>query len=134
MDAIIRLRHIMSKWPTKGETLDEEEIKSRFGKDVTADFDFSNLANRPNGEFSIFSKVLIIGKRAKVLVYDTSDSNYPNLAILERSEDGIWQLATFLFMCASCFGTGILSQDEPCDTCGVTGWGLVDYVNGKTAI
>jgi len=125
------LAELLSKWPGKSESADLESLKSRLSTYLTADFSWSTFSNRPFGEFSIQSKELVIGNTAKVLVYDSADSQYPNLAILSRSDEGEWRLKKFLFQCASCFGTGVLLND-PCDTCGATGWGLVDWVKEQT--
>jgi hypothetical protein len=134
MTPLIVLQEIMAKWPDKNEGLDRESLEEKFFGYLADDFDFSNFANRPSGTFSVFSNVLLIGATAKILVYDTQYPEYPSLAVLKRTDDGRWRLKAFLFQCLSCFGTGILSPIEPCGTCGATGWGLVDYVNGETAI
>ena len=126
------LREIMAKWPRKDVATDMEHLKSLFCRYVTTDFDYGNFSNRPFGEFSILSKELVIGNVAKLLVYDSANPQQPNLAILTRAEDGNWYLKKFLFQCASCFGTGILFDGDPCDTCGVTGWGLINWVKQKT--
>ena len=135
MTPLAVLQEIMKRWPNRSEELNLETLRKRFSGFLTDDFVYSNFANRPFGNFSIFSKELVIGKTAKVLVFDTKDREYPNLAVLEETDDGRWLLKAFLFWCLSCFGTGTCSGDtELCDVCGATGWGLVDYVNGKTAI
>ncbi len=131
---LIVLQEIMARWPAKNDDSEQESLKERLLGYLADDFDFSNLANRPQGAFTIFSKALLIGRIAKILVYDTKLPNHPNLAILQKTDDGRWLLKAFLFQCASCFGTGILSPDEPCGTCGATGWGLANYVDGKTAV
>lgn len=119
------LKEIMAMWP-KGQE-DDEILRQRFSGDITDDFDYVSFSNRARGEFSIFSKELVIGDEAKVLVYDSKESEYPNLATLIRSSDGEWRLKSFLFQCVSCFGVGVLSDGNPCNTCGATGWGLAKY-------
>lgn len=134
MTPIITLQEIMARWPRKNEDSNQESSKERLSDYLADDFDFSNLANRPSGVFSVFSKPLLIGEIAKILVYDTQNPEYPNLAIMKKTDDGRWLMKAFLFLCASCFGTGILSPNDLCDACGATGWGLADYVKGKTAV
>lgn len=134
MTPLIVLQEIMARWPGRNDDSSEESLKERLSGYLADDFEFSDLANRPDGAFSIFSKALLIGRMAKILVYDTKLPDYPNLAVLQKTDDGRWLLKAFLFQCLSCFGTGILSPEEPCGTCGATGWGLVNYIEGKTAV
>jgi hypothetical protein len=131
---LVILQEIMARWPRKNDDSSDESLKERLSGYLADDFDFSDFASTPYGAFSIFSKALVIGRIAKILVYDTQDPDYPKLAVLQKTDDGRWLLKAFLFECLSCFGTGILSPEEPCGACGATGWGLADYVNGKTAI
>jgi len=129
------LTQIMSKWPNRNKEISIGKTANDLRDYLTKDFDLSNFSNRPFGTFSIFSKVLIIGDVAKVVVFDSAErQGVPNLAVFKREEDGLWRLDKFLFQCVSCFGTGILFDDNPCDTCGATGWGLVDWVKQKTDI
>lgn len=74
---------------------------------------------RINVNEAAISKALILDEEsAKVIVYDP----HPHLAIFQRAQER-WQLDLFLYQCPSCFGTGILFDDSPCDVCGGTGWG-----------
>jgi len=124
------LREILADWPKKSDSVDMDAFKLRLAPYLAAGFNSSGFSNRPFGEFSILSNELVVGDTAKILVYDSADPQYPNLAVLSLSH-GKWYLKKFLFQCASCFGTGVLGTD-PCDTCGATGWGLINWSRHET--
>jgi hypothetical protein len=128
------LQEIMARWPGKDDNSDDESFKERLSGYLADEFDFSNLTIRPDGTFSIFSKALLIGKIAKILVFDSKWPDYPRLAIMQKTDDGRWLLKAFVFQCLSCFGTGVLAPEEPCGACGATGWWPADYVDGITAV
>src|SRR5258708_7554797 len=117
------LLNILSQWPKSGE--DPAEARTRLSEDLTDDFATVDLANAAHTSYTIVSRILITGSVAKALVFDASDLNSPNLAVLVRDDRNRWRLQSFKFQCASCFGTGVLN-DEPCNVCGATGWGIAD--------
>lgn len=133
MTPLLILEEFLNAWPKRSETFNEQAFAKKFAARLTDNFDFSNLANRPFERLVVGSSALLLGRTAKFLVYDTKFPDYPNLAVLQEGADGQWRLQAFLFECVNCFGTGVLAPAELCGTCGATGWGLADYVNGKTA-
>lgn len=130
MSPLETLKRIMLMWP-KNRLEGDESTKNRFEGLITKDFNYADFANVANGEFSIFSKVLIVGNQAKILVYDSKTPVQPNLAVLVKGDDEEWRLKLFWFQCNCCFGTGVDGKD-PCDVCGATGWGLLSLPDEKS--
>lgn len=120
-DPLQLLKSIMKYWPPhyqRGDSVPEIEPY------LAANFDRCDFANSPTGTFSIFSEVLIYKEKAKVLVYDSKDREYPNLAVLRKNSSAEWELCSFQFQCTSCFGYGINPNGSPCISCNLTGWGI----------
>lgn len=129
MTPLETLQKIMLMWP-KDPQESNEVLENRFEGLLADDFNYADFANVPNGEFCIFSKVLIVGNHAKILVYDSQTPLQPNLAVLVQNDVGKWQLKLFWFQCHNCFGTGVDDKD-PCEVCGATGWALLSSSNEK---
>ncbi|MDF1660901.1 MAG: hypothetical protein P1V97_03985 [Planctomycetota bacterium] len=120
-DPIEVLRAIMEDWPRDyrmGDPLTEIE------ESLSDQFEKTDLVNSPRGTFSVFSEALVHSSYAKVLVFDTEELEWPNLAILRKDLEGAWKLESFKFQCTSCFGYGSNPTGEPCVSCDLTGWGI----------
>jgi len=123
------LREILAMWPKCNEAdEDDEKLRQYLSDYLTDDFDRLSFGTRARGEFSVFSKELIIENETKILVWDTAEPEYDNLATLVKGSDGIWRLKSFLSQCLSCFGAGVIGK-ELCDVCGGSGWGLAKWPN-----
>lgn len=114
------LAGLMAQWPKSSEAEASEELLAA----LSDDFQAPDLANKPNTEFSILSRVLIRGNMAIVMVYDPSEPEYPNRAVIRLNSKGELKLCSFKFQCLSCFGPGIDADAGPCEVCAATGWGL----------
>lgn len=118
----------LGNWP-KAET-EKQDLKQRFQKFLSDDFDITNLALRIDPKAVTLSDVLITGNFAKILVHEKFGEY---LAILIRNDRDEWLLQQLTFQCITCFGVGIYGE-EICNVCGGAGWGTlgdVEFCNGR---
>ena len=81
----------------------------------------------PLGRFIVGPVEAATSNEAIVTMWDSHDSEqsrWPFRSLLRRAPRGDWQLCEIVDECLSCFGSGLVEFEMPCDTCDGSGWGV----------